>query len=119
MRASTATSLGPLGILPERSTKAEFSSCDRPADTPRVGAPPVVTALPFLPTNCANPLTEPSAILTPSTPLIRWSNDSGTGSRVSPWSLAKVCLVWTTTSIPLVVSLKSWVKVAFMVSVST
>jgi hypothetical protein len=69
--------------------------------------------------NCAKPLTEPSATLTPSTLLIRGSREEGTGSRVSPCSPEKVCLVWTTTSMPLVVSLKSWVKVAFMVSVST
>jgi hypothetical protein len=69
--------------------------------------------------NCAKPLTEPSATCTPSTALTCWSSDSGTGSRVSPCSPEKVCLVWTTTSMPLVVSLNSWVKVAFIVSVST
>src|SRR6266511_4190172 len=117
--ASTATSFGPAGILPDRIVKLLFSSGASEADTPSVGAPPVVTALPFLPMNCAKPLTEPSATLTPSTLLICWSSEAGTGSRVSPWSLAKVCLVWTTTSMPLVVSLKGWLKVAFMVSVST
>src|SRR6266540_2698398 len=111
--ASTATSFGPAGILPDRIVKLLFSSGASEADTPSVGAPPVVTALPFLPMNCAKPLTEPSATLTPSTLLICWSSEAGTGSRVSPWSLAKVCLVWTTTSMPLVVSLKSWLKVAF------
>src|SRR6266508_3434295 len=101
--ASTATSFGPAGILPDRIVKLLFSSGASEADTPSVGAPPVVTALPFLPMNCAKPLTEPSATLTPSTLLICWSSEAGTGSRVSPWSLAKVCLVWTTTSMPLVV----------------
>jgi hypothetical protein len=101
-------------VVPACSSGAE------PIETPRVGAPPVVTGLPFLSMNWAYPLVMlPSATLTPSTAFTWSSTDAGIGSRISlPWVL-KASLERTATSMPWVTSSNRVVKVALMVSVST
>ena len=101
-------------MVPAWSSGAEL------IETPRVGAPPVVTGLPSLPTNWANPVTEPSATLTPSTALTSFRRtSSGIGSRTSPiWPL-NISSERTATSMPWVTSSNRLVKVALMVSVST
>ncbi len=117
--ASTTISFGPLGSRPERTVVPAWSSGAELIETPRVGAPPVVTGLPSLSTNWANPVTEPSATLTPSTALTSLRTSSGIGSRTSPIWPVNTSSERTATSMPWVTSSNRLVKVALMVSVST
>ena len=79
---SMTTSCGPVGGRPWAMWSAEISWLGSNS-TPRVGAPPVVMALPSCAMNCAYPVTEPLAASTPGTASIFGSSDSGTGLRVA------------------------------------
>ena len=91
------------------------------AVTPRVGAPPVVTAFPSLATSCAYPARAPSATRTPGTFATTGMSDPGTRS-AGPASMPlepplNSGIPLTCTATPLVTCLKRLSNARFIVSV--
>ena len=81
--ASMTTSSGVVGARPWARVSEEICWSGS-KDSPRVGAPPVVMALPSGATNWAYPVTVPSAAATPGTPRTEARRDSGMALRTAP-----------------------------------